>query len=294
MNRAAACLSLFVVCFQIGYSADSLERTYLRLTVTLSDSEGDRLAAGLTRNDFQISDRGKSQFIEYFSATPSPSSVTILLDMDGSMQSINLDDSLKKLVEIGNIQSVPDEVSIIGFSEKSTVIKNFDWQVKNINFDEILKLLEPRRGYGQAGLAEALSLAAERVRARAKNYNRSIVLITDAEEDLSLSTTQQIQNQIETMGVRVYGIFFPGEKRLDHGRLHDLAVKSGGRYFRISEPSPLELIMRWIMHELRHQYVIGFTPMDEANRISVRLSSAQLIPGISFRYTSTKKIGRIQ
>jgi len=299
MSRVSVILAMAIACFQIGYSSGSLERIYLRLTVTLSDAEGDRLATGLTREDFQIFDRSVPQFIEYFSATPSPTSVTILLDMDGSMQSIDLDDALKRLAKLSNIQSVPDEVSLIAFARKSAVIKSFDLQIRNLNFGEILKLLEPRQGYGQTGIAEALSLASDQLGVEAKNHNRAVLLITDAEDDISLSTTQQIQEQIKTMGARVYGIFFPGENRLDHGRLHDLVTQSGGRYFRISELSPLEMIFRWIMHELRYQYILGFTPTvvestNENSRISVRLMNTRLTPGVSVRYTSTRKIGRIQ
>jgi VWFA-related protein len=284
---------------QLAYSSDSLERNYLRLTVTISDAEGDRLAAGLRKEDFQIFDGRVPQFIEYFSATPSPASATILLDMDGSMQSIDLENALKRLVELSNVQSVPDEVSLIAFARKPAVIKSFDLQIRNLNFGEIQKLLEPQERYGQTGLAEAISLGLEQLRMEAENHNRAILLITDAEEDLDLSTIQKIQDQIEGMGARVYGVFFPGENRLDHGRLHDLVTRSGGRYFRISETRPLEMIFRWMMHELRFQYILGFTPtavesMDQNSRISVRLANTSPTSGISVRYTSTRKIGRIR
>jgi len=299
MSRVSVFLILAIASIQNVSSAEPLEKTYLRLTVTMTDAEGDRLVPGLTKEDLQLFDRGTPQFIEYFSATPSPSSVTILLDMDGSMQAMELNNSLKRLIDVCNAQSVPDEVSLIAFSAKPTEVKNFAWRVSSINFGEVLRLLEGKNRYGETGLEKALSLAGERLQAQARNYNRAVILITDAEEDLSHSSALRIQNQIETMGVRVYGIFFPGENRLDHGRLHNLAVMTGGRYFQITEPSPLELLIRWIFHELRHQYVIGFTPRPrqsevERSDISIKLSNPWLIPGISVRFTSTKAIGRTQ
>jgi len=299
MSRIYLLLGLAVASMQSFYATDAVERVYLRLTVTLTDMEGDRLVPGLTKEDFEVLEEGKPQFIEYFSATPSPSSVTILLDMDGSMRSFDLDASLNRLVEICNAQSVPDEVSLIAFSTKPSVVKGFAWKVRNVDFSEVLRLLEMKDTHGQVGLAKALAVARERMQIQARNHNRAVVLITDAEEDFSHSTTLRIQQQVGDQGLRVYGIFFAGEDRLDYGRLHNLATMTGGRYFRIDEPGPLELLLRWILHELRYQYVIGFTPnpdQQEGNerRISVKLSRNRLTPGTSVRFTETRRIGRTQ
>jgi VWFA-related protein len=281
----------------MSYSAESLERVYLRLTVTLSDSEGDRLVPGLVREDFEVFDQGIPQFIDYFSAAPSPSSVTILLDMDGSMRSIDLSSTLARLIEICNAQTVPDEISLIAFSDKSAMVKNFAWRVRNINFSEVLNLIEGGNRYGKTGLLQALSLASESIQTHARNYNQAVIIITDAEDDFSHSEAVKVQNQIESMGLRVYGVFFPGEHRLDHGRLHKLSTLTGGRYFQISDPTSLDLIVRWFLHELRYQYVVGFTPNSaleelEKGRISVRLSGARVKPGMSVRFTPTNAMGR--
>jgi VWFA-related protein len=290
-------LGLVTAFSHLAFTAESLERVYLRLTVIMSDSEGDRLVPGLKREDFQVFNRGVPQFIEYFSAAPSPSSVTILLDTNGSMQSIDLNRTIDDLIDVCNVQSVPDEISLIAFSNKSTMLKSFAWRVRNVDFREVLRLLEGRGSYGETGMLRALSLAREKIRSQARNHNQAVILITDAEEDLSYSATVELQNQISRMGLRVYGIFFPGENRLDHGRLHDLVVLTGGRYFRVSEPGPLKLIVRWILHELRYQYVIGFAPnsnplQDQESRISVRLSNAGPESGLSVRFTSATATGR--
>lgn len=296
MRRICLCLGLAIVSISMVAPTTSIARIYLRLTVTITDEEGDRLVPGLTKEDFEIFDGGIPQFIEYFSASPSPSSVAVVLDMNGSMQGLDLNDLLSRLIDICNASSVPDEVSLIGFAKSSQVIKDFVWRVQKINFEEVLGMLDKSNRYNENDLTGALQMAREEIQMKAKNHNRAIILISDAEENLSYATMQRVQKEFETMGLRVYGIFFPGKERFDHGRLHTLAVGSGGRYFRITDTSPIELLMRWILHELRYQYVIGFTPRSQqpvvGDNVSVHLSPNRLAPGISVRFTAAKAIGR--
>ncbi len=297
MSRIGTILGLTIACLQAVYPAALPAKTYLRTTVTASDEEGDRLLFGLTRDQFQVFEGSNSQFIDYFSASPSPSSVVILLDMDGSMKAIDLNASLKTMVDICNSRAVPDEVALIAFSDKASLIKSFGWRVKDIEVGAVLKVLEDPQGYEKTGMVKALKLAGERLETEASNYNQAFVLITDGEEDLNHATYLEFQKMFKDLGVRVYGIFFPGMNRLDYGRLHELVVRTGGRYFQINDLSPLEVLMRWIFHELRYQYIIGFTPSQSDggdSQISVQLSSHRFTPGTSIRFTMAKAIGRIR
>jgi hypothetical protein len=58
----------------------------------------------------------------------------------------------------------------------------------------------------------------------------------------------------------------------------------------------LELLIRWILHELRYQYVIGLSPEHgravDRSEISVSLSSLAVIPGASVRFTLVEAVGR--
>jgi len=281
---------------QFIHPAESHGRIYLRLTVTQSDSQGDRLVPGLGKEDFTVFVNGIPCAIDHFSATPSPSSVAIILDMAGSMREIDLSSVLRTLIDISNAQSVPDEALLIAFARQAGMIKDFAWRVRNINFEGIVQLLDQPDRYIDSGLVSAVKLATDKLLREAGNHNQALVLITDAEEDLTRAATQEMRDQFKGMGLRVYGIFFPGRNRLDRGRLHNLATDTGGRYFRILETTPLELLIRWILHELRYQYVIGLSPEHgravDRSEISVSLSSLAVIPGASVRFTLVEAVGR--
>ena len=291
------CLTLAVLAQLCA--ANSAHPVYLRVTVTMSDPAGDQLVPSLEQEDFQVLNDGVPQPISYFSAQPLPSSVAILLDVDGSMQNLDLDDSLENLIQFCNTRYVPDEISLIAFSQKPTVVKGFESTADKISLDTILPRLKSKNRYGRTGIEEAFVVAEETLRTRSSNYNRAVILITDAEEDLSRDEALKLEERLEKMGLRVYGIFFPGENRLDLGRLHQLSAATGGRYFRVSDTEILNLLVRWALHELRYHYVLGFsTPTDplqlDEQSIDVRLTNPEEVPDPRVRFNIVQTIGRVR
>ncbi len=251
--------------YQVSVSA-------ITIAVTVQDDEG-RFVNDLTEKDFAVYENNAKQTITYFRHDfEAPLSLTILLDVSGSML---LQDKLSEAKEalrhlITNILRPRDEVSLLIFADGDVeVAARFSTDKR-----ELLSVLDKTEAYGQTALNDAVAVSPEFAN-RVKNEKRALLLITDGiENDSHLSPDQaveiarKVEVPIYTIG---YKIPLSDQYLNKHKRnpgltsagiiatLERFSQATGGKSYIISRLSELYIAMGEIQREQSHQYIIGYT-----------------------------------
>ncbi len=269
-------------------SAYEISVSAVSIAVTVQDKKG-RFINDLTEKDFSVFENQKKQHITYFRHDfQTPISLTVLLDVSGSME---LQDKMKECKEalsylVTYLLRPQDEVSLLIFADGEVeVASRF-----STDKQDFLTVLEGAEAYGQTALNDAVAVSPEFAN-RGKNEKRALLLITDGVENDSYSTPEQAVEIARRVDVPIYTIGYkiPLSEQLEkHKRTPGLSssgiVEALGRFSRatggaayfLDRAFDLNAAMRDIKRELSHQYIIGYTaytdPDGSYRRIEVRTS----------------------
>ncbi len=251
--------------YQVSVSA-------ITIAVTVQDDEG-RFVNDLTEKDFAVYENNAKQTITYFRHDfEAPLSLTILLDVSGSML---LQDKLSEAKEalrhlLTDILRPHDEVSLLIFADGEVeVAARF-----STDKGELLSVLDKTEAYGQTALNDAVAVSPE-FASRVKNEKRALLLITDGIENDSHLTPDQAVEIARKVEVPIYTIGYKiplsDQYLKKHKRnpgltsagiiatLERFSQATGGKSFIISRLSELYIVMGEIKREQSHQYIIGYT-----------------------------------
>jgi len=262
----------------------------ISIAVTVLDKEG-RFVNDLTQKDFTVYENNAKQTINYFKHDfNAPISLTVLLDVSGSME---LQDKLKESKEalihlLTNILSPQDEVSLLIFADGEVEVASKFFTDKT----EFLKVLERTGAYGQTALNDAVAVSPEYAN-KGKNEKRALLLITDGIENDSQYSPDQAVEVAKKVDVPIYTIgykiplneqYLKKHKRGEAlttagiiGSLEKFSRATGGKAFFINQPNEYAIVLSEIKRELSHHYIIGYTsyksPKKEYRRIRVVTSN---------------------
>lgn len=269
-------------------SAYEISVSAVSIAVTVQDKKG-RFINDLTEKDFSVFENQKKQHITYFRHDfQTPISLTVLLDVSGSME---LQDKMKECKEalsylVTYLLRPQDEVSLLIFADGEVeVASRF-----STDKQDFLTVLEGAEAYGQTALNDAVAVSPEFAN-RGKNEKRALLLITDGVENDSYSTPEQAVEIARRVDVPIYTIGYkiPLSEQLEkHKRTPGLssvgivetlgrfARATGGTAYFLDRAFDLNAAMRDIKRELSHQYIIGYTaytdPDGSYRKIEVRTS----------------------
>ena len=247
----------------------------ITLAVTVQDSKG-RFVNNLVEKDFTIYEDNKKKPITYFSHDfGSPLSLTVLLDVSGSMALDNkLADCKVVLHDLGTrILRYRDELGLLLFADGQVEVGAKHSTDKR----EFLKVLEKTEAYGQTALNDAVAVSPEYA-TRALNEKRALLLITDGIENDSQATPEQALEIARRVDVPIYiiGYKIPRTDQLAAhkrspgmtaagivGTLERFAMATGGKAWFLDQPTDLAQIVRVIKNEQVHQYMIGYTSYQD-------------------------------
>lgn len=268
------------LAYQISVNAISI-------AVTVQDKQG-RYVDNLAAEDFTIYENNVKQAITYFKHEfAAPSSLTLLLDVSGSMAiQDKLEESKAALTYLlMSLLGPDDEVSLLLFADGEVEVAagfttDKDWVVAE---------LEKTEAYGQTALYDAVAVSPEYAN-RGSREKRTLLLITDGIENDSLSTPDQALEIARSVDVPIYTIGYKIPRSEFYLRKHKsrpglsaegiaatlekFSLATGGKAFFIDTPAGLRGALRDIKQELSHQYLLGYTsyksPKGEYRRIRVR------------------------
>jgi len=262
---------------------------------TVTDREG-RLVPDLTREDFEIKDKGQPAPITVFSNDIQPISVVMMLDRSGSMRG-NF-----RLVEAAGEAFVrallpSDKARIGSFAE------NIQIDPENFTSDkqELVKILRSKlQEQGPTPLWNSVDASIATL--KAQDGRKVVLVFTDGADNpgnfkLNNLSFMDISRRAQVSDVMVYAIGLEsagrpalgggglgggfGGSRPDPG-LPAIAEETGGGYFELRRAGDLSATFARVADELHRQYLIGFEPAkldDKMHKLEVRIKK----PGMKVR-----------
>ncbi|HEY1677660.1 MAG TPA: VWA domain-containing protein [Candidatus Sulfotelmatobacter sp.] len=234
-----------------------------------------RPVVGLDQDNFQLFENKKPQQIRNFSSEDTPVSVGIIVDASGSMRD-KLDqvrDAVRQFCDVANPQ---DEFFLITFADAPQLVTDFTERPENLESD-----LVTTRSKGQTALLDAIYMGVEKLH-NAKYKRRALLLLSDGGDNHSRYNEREIRSAVRESNVTIYAIgtydrfVTTQEEALGPQLLSGLAHETGGQAFALSNVNEMPQVAQTIGTQLRHQYVLAYTPQSAANdghwhKISVKL-----------------------
>lgn len=234
-----------------------------------------RPVVGLDQDNFQLFENKKPQQIRNFSSEDTPVSVGIIVDTSGSMRD-KLDrarDAVRQFCEVANPQ---DEFFLITFADVPQLVTDFTGRPENLESD-----LVATRSKGQTALLDAIYMGIEKLHT-AKYKRRALLLLSDGGDNHSRYNEREIRGAVRESDVTIYAVgtydrtVSTQEEALGPQLLSGLAHETGGQAFALSNVNDMPEVAQTIGTQLRHQYVLAYTPQTAArdgrwHKISVKL-----------------------
>lgn len=241
------------------------------VSATVRDSKG-RLVQDLTKQDFEIIDRGERRTISEFRAERAPLSMAILVDVSGSMDVAERSIAAKFAAHhlLSWLEPGRDEAALYAFDSRLREVAPFTVDTRALQ--GALGEVDP---FGATSLHDAIAEAAAIV-ARRPSERRAVVVLTDGVDTASRLTPAQVSATAAAIDVPVYVIATvmaiddpdstlatPQAGRaapVSVGTVADLARWTGGTLYYSSSSASASAAARALVEELRHQYLIAFEP----------------------------------
>jgi Ca-activated chloride channel family protein len=229
------------------------------LPVTVFDPE-ERLVTGLNASAFEVFEDKKQREIEYFSTQDLPLSITLVLDLSGSMAN-KFDVEREAISQFYANANARDEYSVITFADNPHVVAH-----SMRSLDAIEASLDGEKPHGNTSLIDAVWSGADLMRT-AEYERRYLLLITDGGDNYSRHSMHQLVKKLEESNVEVYaiGIFDSGafktvEEAMGRRWLRRITDATGGRTVGVEKDSEVAAVAAGISREMREEYVLGWRP----------------------------------
>jgi Ca-activated chloride channel family protein len=272
---------------EIGYD---IAVSAISIAVTVQDKKG-RNINDLTEEDFLIYENNRKRDITYFSHDyEAPLSLTVLLDVSGSMA---LQDRLKESKEalrylIKHLLDDQDELSLLIFADGEVEVATSFSKDKS----EFLSVLESTEAYGQTALNDAVAVSPDYAN-KGGNEKRALLLITDGIENDSEYSPEQAIEVARRVDIPIFTIGYKiplSEQYLKKYKrsptttatnivvsLEKFSKATGGKAFFLDYTVAFIMALREMIDELSHQYIIGYTsytdPESDYRKIRVVTSN---------------------
>ena len=249
-----------------GYVERSTVRL-VQLRAIVYDKKG-RIVTDLTKGDFMLFEDYFPQKITHFSIEPDePISVAFLLDVSGSMRLLDrITDAKEAIKYFVNTFNKEDRFALLIFADNQVeMIQEF-----TSDKEKFLSVLDPIEAYGQTALNDAVATSPPLVDSQSRG-RKAIILISDGMDNFSRNSSEEAVNLAKSVDVPIYSISFADLPKKILGKeqgpipvkyevLTKYAHETGGLFFRVEDPDELKEACSQIEYELRHQYIIAYTP----------------------------------
>lgn len=284
--RSALCLFLFAAAVSAQETPPLTtfhsESDLVVLNVTVLDKDGN-IAKGLPQRVFSIFENDQKQTIKVFRQEDVPISLGLVIDDSASMKDKRdrVASAALALVRASNPQ---DEVFVLNFNEDAEFAQDFTSDVAKLEHS-----LRKSSSSGQTAMRDALVLGLDHLRAHAGNDKKVLLVVTDGEDNVSVEPPARLVDAAQHLNVIIYAIGLlgaeePAGARRAQKELEDLTRATGGRAWFPSDVSEVQRITPEIAHEIRNQYVIGYTPTNTAEDGTYRKIRVEVdVPGITVR-----------
>jgi len=211
---------------------------------------------GLTRGDFTVLEDGRPQALSAFAEGDFPLSVAVAVDRSFSMgqrpsggRPRFLSAPAAARTFLGELRP-QDQSMIVAIGSEVEVAAPLSSD-RPAQLQAVARL-EP---WGTTGLHDAIIRSIDAI--QEGKGRRALVLLSDGSDRYSNATTTDALDRARNADVMIYPIALGSARP---ALFAQLAALTGGRSFQPKTPADLDAIMRTIAGELRHQYLLGYTP----------------------------------
>jgi VWFA-related protein len=231
------------------------------LHASVIDQQG-HLVLNLPEKAFKVYENGVQQEIKTFRREDVPVSLGLIIDNSASMHDkrVKVGSAALALVSVSNPE---DEVFIMNFNEEASLEQDYTSDIKKL--EAALKTINSR---GQTAMRDALRMGVEHLKHGGKKEKKILLVVTDGEDNSSVETLDHVIQSAQQNGVIIYGVGLlsndePREAERAKQALDALTFATGGQAWYPHELSEVDGIAREVAHEIRNQYIIGYTPIDQ-------------------------------
>jgi Ca-activated chloride channel family protein len=252
-------------------TATTIFRTESRLVVlhaTAEDAAG-QLVMDLPQSAFSVFENGVKQEIKGFRQEDVPVSLGLIIDSSASMTD-KRDRVAAAAMALVKLSNPEDEIFLVNFDETPSL---------DVDFTNDPKLLQKGLGRiasrGGTAMRDALRTAIEHVKDRTAKDKKVLLVITDGNDNASLTTLETIVRVAQQSDVLIYAIGLlnqelPREAEKAKTALDALVRATGGQVYYPENVSEIDRIAPRIAHEIRNQYIISYIPSNQEQDGSFR------------------------
>ncbi len=245
--------------------AGAVFRTDTRLVVlhaTVVDKNG-KLLTSLPKSAFHPYEDGVEQQIKLFRREDVPVSMGLVIDNSGSMREKRrkVEAAAISLVKASNPQ---DEVFIVNFNDEPYQDVPFTNDLKKM--EEGLARIDSRGG---TAMRDAILASIGYVKAKARHDKKVIVVVTDGNDNMSEVSLERLVQEAQRQEVLIYTVGLLAEEERREARraqraLDTLTQATGGQAYYPKELDDVSKIALQVAHDIRNQYIIAYTPTNQA------------------------------
>lgn len=240
----------------------STETRWVVLPVSVADKNG-KLVTNLQQNSFKVFENGVEQPIKLFRHEDVPISLGIIVDNSGSMK------EKRQKVEVASVDLVKasnphDEVFIVNFNDEAYLDVEFTNNIKKM--EEGIARIDSRGG---TAMREAISMSIDYLKEKGKNHKKVLLVVTDGNDNASTISLERLVDRARQNEVLIYSIGLLDEEEHREAKsakraLNALTHESGGLAFFPKAVAEVDAIALQVAHEIRNQYTIAYSPLNEA------------------------------
>jgi Ca-activated chloride channel family protein len=222
------------------------------VTATVVDRDG-RFVAGLTADDFVVSEDGRPQKIVSFSAARVPVSLGIALDVSGSMTPPQMATARAAIRRLVNDLLGPDDELFFAVFERKTVVLQ-EWTADRRLFG---RALDGARVGGTTALYDAVQKLLPVVESGTHD-KKALLVVSDGDDRASQISQRDLQRSVRASDALVYALGVDGGEGLNSRALRRFTDDTGGRTEVVNGFKNLDVATTRLADELNRQYQLAY------------------------------------
>jgi VWFA-related protein len=255
-----------------------LNASLVNLNVVVRDRSG-KAIPNLKQEDFQVTENGQPQTVEFFAPSTAPFNLVLLLDLSGSIQD-KLDIIKAAALKFVDVVGGQDKIAVVTFTHDVKVISQL-----TANKDLVKKRIQSiDKAISGTAFYEAMWFALKDTLRGTEGQRNAIVVLTDG-VDSSLDrynpaptrvTFDRLASRLEESDVMVFPIYLDTEYEevferqqssteayaIARAQLERISEVTGGQVFPAEEAKDLAGIYKQVAAALRTVYSVGYYPTN--------------------------------
>jgi VWFA-related protein len=210
---------------------------------------------GLTADDFELQDNGRTQELRVVLEEQAPIDAVLVLDMSWSVRGAKRT-ALKGAAAAFLDGLRPAEMAaVVGFHHEILLLQDFTSERSRL-----FEALERAQPFGSTALRDAVYAA---LRLRSPTRQRvAIVVFSDGVDNVSLLTPSEVVEAASHTDGILYGIGVRQDGDARETFLPEAVRATGGRYFEAASERDLRRRFLDVLADIRSRYVLSYSPAD--------------------------------